>query len=58
MSFNFFHHLIFRGNLERAVELFERAIDLTRTEESMMNLCSMLVGAKTQFKLLSQMSRF
>ena len=43
---------MFRGQLERAVELFEKAIELTRSEESMTNLCSMLVGAKTQFKVL------
>ena len=37
-----------------AVELFEKAIDLTRNEESMLNLCSMLIGAKTQYKILSK----
>lgn len=46
-----------RGNLPRAVELFERAIQLTRSEESMTNLCCMLVGAKTQFKVLNQLSQ-
>lgn len=47
----------FRGNLPRAVELFERAIELTRNEESMTNLCCMLVGAKTQFKVLNHLSQ-
>ncbi|CAF0836289.1 unnamed protein product [Brachionus calyciflorus] len=46
-----------RGNLPRAVELFEKAIQLTRSEESMTNLCCMLVGAKTQFKVLNQLSQ-
>lgn len=46
-----------RGNLPRAVELFERAIELTRNEESMTNLCCMLVGAKTQFKVLNHLSQ-
>ena len=45
-----------RGNLSRAVELFEKAIQLTRSEDSMNNLCCMLVGAKTQFKILQQYS--
>lgn len=46
-----------RGNLPRAVELFEKAIQLTRSEESMTNLCCMLVGAKTQFKVLNKLSQ-
>jgi len=45
-----------RGQLTRAVELFEKAIQLTRSEDSMNNLCCMLVGAKTQFKILQQYS--
>lgn len=45
-----------RGQLTRAVELFEKAIQLTRSEDSMNNLCCMLVGAKTQFKILQQFS--
>jgi hypothetical protein len=38
------------------VELFEKAIQLTRSEDGMNNLCCMLVGAKTQFKILQQFS--
>jgi hypothetical protein len=39
-----------------AVELFEKAVQLTRSRESMTNLCCMLVGAKTQFKVLNHFS--
>jgi hypothetical protein len=46
-----------RGNLSRAIELFEKAIQLTRSEDSMNNLCSMLVGAKTQFKIISKLQQ-
>jgi len=46
-----------RGNLPRAVELYEKAIQLTRSEDSLTNLCCMLVGAKTQFKVLQQYSQ-
>ncbi len=46
----------YRGQLTRAVELFEKAIQLTRSEDGMNNLCCMLVGAKTQFKILQQFS--
>lgn len=45
-----------RGNLERAAYLFDKAIDLSRNEESMINLCSMLIGAKTQFKIFHKYS--
>jgi hypothetical protein len=40
--------------LSKAVELFEKAIELTRSEESMVNLCCMLIGSKTQFKVLQK----
>jgi mitochondrial import receptor subunit TOM70 len=45
-----------RGNLERAAYLFDRAIDISRNKESMINLCSMLIGAKTQFKIFHKYS--
>ena len=40
----------------KAIEYFEKAIELTRNEESMINLCSMLAGAQTQFKILTKYS--
>ncbi len=46
----------FSGNLLHAVGLFEKAINLTRNEESMLNLCSMLIGAQTQYKILHKFS--
>ena len=44
------------GNLTRAIELFEKAIQLTRSEDSMINLCCMLIGSRTQNKILSQLN--
>lgn len=45
-----------RGNLSQAIELFEKAIQLTRSEDSMTNLCCMLIGSRTQNKILGQLS--
>jgi import receptor subunit TOM70 len=45
-----------RGKLTEAIELFEKAIQLTRSEDSMTNLCCMLIGARTQNKILAELS--
>lgn len=52
----FLNYFFYRGNLLRAAELFEKAINLTRNEESMLNLCSMLIGAQTQHKIVSKIA--
>ena len=48
--------LFFRGNLDRSIELFEKAISICRNEDSLANACSMLIGAQSQRKILSRFS--
>jgi hypothetical protein len=40
------------------MELFESAIDLARNEEAMINVYSLLLGAKTQHKMLSSYQNY
>ena len=41
-----------RGNTEEAQRLFERAVDLVRTEAEMANIFSLLEAAKAQTKVI------
>ena len=43
-----------RGNNEEAIALFERAVDLVRTEAEMANTFSLLEAAKAQTKITKQ----
>jgi hypothetical protein len=47
-----------RGNITRAIELFKSAIDLARNEEAMINIYSLLLGAQTQHKMLSNYQNY
>ena len=45
---------MFRGNNDEAIRLFEKAIDLVRTEAEMANTFSLLEAAKAQSKITKQ----
>jgi hypothetical protein len=40
--------------LAKAIDLYEKAINLARNEESIRNICSMYIGAKSQAKILEK----
>ena len=50
MDLSFF----FRGNNDEAIRLFEKAIDLVRTQTEMANTFSLLEASKAQSKITKQ----
>ena len=55
-AYTLYHSVVFgyRGNLDRAVTLFERAISLAKTEVEMEHLCSLLQAAMAQSRVASK----
>ena len=49
------YFLIFRGNLKRGVELFDKAIPLAKTEMEMAHLFSLRDAAVAQQKIVEKM---
>ncbi len=49
------HILICRGNTEEAVSLFQKAIDLVRTETEMAQTFSLLEAAKAQGNVIKRL---
>jgi import receptor subunit TOM70 len=49
------YFLCFRGSLDKAIELFNRAIELTKTEPEMAHLFSLLDAAVAQSRVANNL---